>query len=241
MNLRMQHYGAKLVSYQFYNLASGPKLALDGLIYTWTHTKKETNPWWRVDLLKVYRVIRVTITNRPSHALRINGAVIRIVFVDRNLAVDGAATQSSTFPGWFAEKAIDSNRGFQQLNTRCSSTLTETNPWWRLDLRKVYRISEVVVTNREYGCTELINRAEIRIGNSLENNGNKNPICAVIPAIPAGESYRYLCNGIDGRYVNLIIPGDMKTLALCEVEVYGEGVTMSHIFVNKTVRSTNTF
>uniref|UniRef100_A0A673MG84 Fucolectin tachylectin-4 pentraxin-1 domain-containing protein n=1 Tax=Sinocyclocheilus rhinocerous TaxID=307959 RepID=A0A673MG84_9TELE len=119
------------------------------------------------------------------------------------------------------------NRGFQQLNTRCSSTLTETNPWWRLDLRKVYRISEVVVTNREYGCTELINRAEIRIGNSLENN--------------AGESYRYLCNGIDGRYVNLIIPGDMKTLALCEVEVYGEGVTMSHIFVNKTVRSTNTF
>uniref|UniRef100_A0A8C1GEC2 Fucolectin tachylectin-4 pentraxin-1 domain-containing protein n=1 Tax=Cyprinus carpio TaxID=7962 RepID=A0A8C1GEC2_CYPCA len=131
----------------------------------------------------------------------------------RNLAVDGAATQSSTFPGWFAEKAIDSNRGLQQLNTGCSSTLNETNPWWRLDLRKVYRISEVVITYRKNCCTELINGTEIRIGNSLENNGNKNPI--------------YLCNGMDGRYVNLIIPGDMKTLALCEVEVYGEGETIS--------------
>ncbi len=40
---------------------------------------------------------------------------------------------------------------------------------------------------------------------------------------------------MDGwTYVNLIIPGAMKTLALCEVEVYGEGVTMSHILVNKT-------
>ncbi len=49
--------------------------------------------------------------------------------------------------------------------------------------------------------------------------------CAVIPAIPAGESYSYSCNGMEGRYVNLIIPGDMKILTLCEVEVYGEGMT----------------
>lgn len=53
-------------------------MALDGLLNSWTHTNEETNPWWRVDLLKVYRVNRVTITNRPSNADRINGAVIRI-------------------------------------------------------------------------------------------------------------------------------------------------------------------
>ncbi len=92
-----------------------------------------------------------------------------------NVAVDGATTQSSTFTGWFAEKAIDSNRGLQQ-NTSCSSTLNETNPWWRLDLRDVYKMSEVVITNRNDCCAELINGAEIRIGNSLENNGNNNPM-----------------------------------------------------------------
>jgi len=49
--------------------------------------------------------------------------------------------------------------------------------------------------------------------------------CAVIPDIPAGESYNYSCGGMEGRYVNLIIPGDMKTLTICELEVYGEGET----------------
>ncbi|XP_050958286.1 uncharacterized protein LOC127159520 [Labeo rohita] len=259
-------------------LDSIPELALDGLLNSWTHTNSETDPWWRVDLLKVYRVNRVTITNRPTNGLRINRAVIRIGnFLDiynntvcatistladgatdtfscggmkgrymivhipgdqkilsltevgvygylaGNVAVDGAATQSSTFMSWFAEKAIDSNRGLQQYPL-CSSTLNETNPWWRLDLRDVYKISKVVVTNRNDCCAEQINGAEIHIGNSLENNGSDNPICAVIPAIPAGESYNYSCGGMEGRYVNLIIPGDMKILTLCEVEVYGQGV-----------------
>ncbi|XP_051755485.1 fucolectin-1-like [Ctenopharyngodon idella] len=140
-------------------------------------------------------------------------------YLAENLAVDGAATQSSTSGDGFAEKAID--RGLQQLYTGCSSTLNETNPWWRLDLHHIYRVSKVV-TNRKHCCAEQINGAEIRIGNSLENNGNNNPICAVIPAIPAGESYSYSCNGMEGRYVNLIIPGNMKILTLCEVKVYGE-------------------
>uniref|UniRef100_A0A8C1UPW2 Fucolectin tachylectin-4 pentraxin-1 domain-containing protein n=1 Tax=Cyprinus carpio TaxID=7962 RepID=A0A8C1UPW2_CYPCA len=255
---------------------SGPKMALDGLLNSWTHTNEETNPWWRVDLLKVYRVNRVTITNRPSFADRINGAVIRIGnFLDiysnticgvistlaagatatfscggmvgrymvvhiigqlkilslgeagvygtlaGNRAVGGATMQSSTSADWFAEKAIDGNRGLQQLYTGCSSTLNETNPWWRLDLRDVYRVSEVVITNRKECCAERINGAEIRIGNSLENNGTNNPICAVIPDIPAGESNNYSCYRLEGRYVIIHIPGDWKILTLCEVEVYG--------------------
>ncbi|XP_067256476.1 uncharacterized protein [Chanodichthys erythropterus] len=154
-----------------------------------------------------------------------------------NLAVDGAATQSSKYGDGFAEKAID--RGLQQLYTGCSSTLNETNPWWRLDLRHIYSVSEVVVTNRKDCCAEQINGAEIHIGNSLENNGNNNPICAVIPAIPAGESYNYSCNGMEGRYVNLIIPGDMKILTLCEVKVYGEGPCLKRSFVKMQFNSRN--
>ncbi|RXN24989.1 hypothetical protein ROHU_021796 [Labeo rohita] len=271
-----------------------PELALDGLLNSWTHTNTETNPWWRVDLLKVYRVNRVTITNRPTNPTRINGAVIRIGnFLDiysnaicgvisslgasatvtfscggmegrymvvhipgsqrilslcevgvygtlaGNLAVGGAVIQSSTSGDWFAEKAIDSNRGLQQIYTGCSSTLSETNPWWRLDLRHIYRVNRVVITNRKDCCAEQINGAEIRIGNTLENNGSSNPICAVIPAIPAGESYSYSCGGMEGRYVNLIIPGDMKMLTLCEVEVYGEGPVLKRSFVKVLFHSSN--
>jgi len=109
--------------------------------------------------------------------VHIDGSQQVFINLSGNRAVGGAATQSSTSSGsWSAEKAIDSNRGLQQLNTGCSSTLNETNPWWRLDLRDIYRVSEVVVTNRDDCCAEQISGAEIRIGNSLENNGNNNPM-----------------------------------------------------------------
>ncbi|XP_048039513.1 uncharacterized protein LOC125264316 isoform X2 [Megalobrama amblycephala] len=158
-------------------------------------------------------------------------------YLAENLAVDGSATQSSTSGDWFAEKAVD--RGLQQLYTGCSSTLYETNPWWRLDLHHIYRISKVVVTNRKDCCAEQINSAEIRIGNSLENNGTNNPICAVIPDIPAGKSSSYSCNGMEGRYVNLIIPGNMKLLTLCEMKVFGEGPDLKRSFVKMQFNSSN--
>ncbi|KAG1937877.1 uncharacterized protein LOC120461218 [Pimephales promelas] len=252
--------------------------AVDGVRETYAHTNTQTDPWWRVDLMKVYRVNRVAVTNRvtPSYDTRINGAVIRVGnfldvyntticavisnissgatanyscggmvgryvivhipgdlktltisevevygYIAGNRALDGAATQSSTSGDWFAGNAIDGNRGFQQLYTGCSSTLNQTNPWWRLDLRDMYRVSNVVVTKRRDCCPEQINGAEIRIGNSLANNSNNNPICAVIRYFPGGETYSYLCNGMVGRYVNVHLPGDQKILTLCEVEVYG--------------------
>ncbi|XDV19283.1 hypothetical protein PO909_024782, partial [Leuciscus waleckii] len=61
-----------------YNSQTVPELAIDGSHNSWSDTTTQTDPWWRVDLLKVYRVNRVTITNRYNHASRINGAVIRI-------------------------------------------------------------------------------------------------------------------------------------------------------------------
>ena len=44
-----------------------------------THTKRDLNPWWRVDLRTAYKVNYVKITNRKDCcANRINGAEIRI-------------------------------------------------------------------------------------------------------------------------------------------------------------------
>ncbi|XP_058636568.1 uncharacterized protein LOC131543342 [Onychostoma macrolepis] len=291
-NVAFQHTATQSSMYKFWF----SEYAVDGDRGSYSHTNPQTDPWWRVDLMKVYRVNRVAITNRLSPTSdtvsRINGAVIRVGnfpdiysnpicavistipsgatanfscgamegryvivhipgngktlnlcevevyrYLGGNRAVDGATTQSSTSGNWISERAIDGNRGLQQLNTGCSSTLSETNPWWRLDLLHIYRVSEVVITNRKDCCAEQINRAEIRIGNSLENNGSNNPICAVIPAIPAGESYSYSCGGMEGRYVNLIIPGDMKTLTLCEVEVFGEGPILKRSFVKMLFNS----
>ncbi|XP_026117594.1 uncharacterized protein LOC113096424 [Carassius auratus] len=268
--------------------------ALDGLSYTCTHTEWQTDPWWRLDLMKTYSVNRVTITNRPDCCeSRINGAEIRIgnvssnvysnpvcavvstipagatysyschgmegryVFVSipetsmvltlcevgvyvifpGNLATGRNVTQSSTFGSWITEQAIDFNPGFTQPSSACFSTDSQTNPWWRVDLSYIYRVSSVVITNRLDCCPERINGAEIRIGNSLENNGNNNPICTVISSIPAGVSSTYICNDMEGRYVNLIIPGDSRFLTLCEVEVYGEGPLLKRTFLKMKLKS----
>uniref|UniRef100_A0A3B4H0B1 Fucolectin tachylectin-4 pentraxin-1 domain-containing protein n=1 Tax=Pundamilia nyererei TaxID=303518 RepID=A0A3B4H0B1_9CICH len=140
-----------------------------------------------------------------------------------NVALKGEATQSSTLSFATASKAIDGRRNSFYSNGFCSHTAEdETNPWWRVDLQRSFTITAVKVTNRGDCCAERLDGAEIRIGNSLENNGNNNPRCASISHIKAGKTYTYRCDGgsMEGRFVNVFLPGQKKTVTLCEVEVY---------------------
>uniref|UniRef100_A0A8C2H0A5 Fucolectin tachylectin-4 pentraxin-1 domain-containing protein n=1 Tax=Cyprinus carpio TaxID=7962 RepID=A0A8C2H0A5_CYPCA len=162
-------------------------------------------------IIMIIMIISINNKNSVKHILR-------------NLATGRTVTQSSTFYDWSAQRAIDFNPGFTNSWSACSSTDFQNNPWWRVDLGYVYRVRRVVITNRLDCCPDRINGAEIRIGNSLENNGNNNPRCTVISSIPAGVSATFTCNNMEGRYVNLFIPEDSRMLTLCEVEVYEEGV-----------------
>eukprot|EP00063_Salmo_salar_P081500 XP_014056335.1 PREDICTED: uncharacterized protein LOC106605344 isoform X1 [Salmo salar] len=135
-----------------------------------------------------------------------------------NVALRGKAAQSSTYYRGTAKRAIDGIRNTTFKDDSCSHTLGETNPWWRVDLRKTYQVTSVTITNRDT-LAERINGAEIRIGNSLENDGNSNHRCALISSIPAGCSTTFQCHGMQGKYVNVFLKGYMQYLTLCEVEV----------------------
>ncbi|KAJ8354159.1 hypothetical protein SKAU_G00217260 [Synaphobranchus kaupii] len=142
--------------------------------------------------------------------------------VHENIATGGKATQSTQWDRFGdANNAIDRKRQGVYLRRSCSHTKAETNPWWRVDLQQSHNITSVAITNREDCCSDRINGAEIHIGNSLENNGNDNPMCAVIPYIPAGQTRTYQCHGMEGRYISIVLPGKEKYLTLCEVEVNG--------------------
>ncbi|KAF4071919.1 hypothetical protein AMELA_G00268380 [Ameiurus melas] len=146
-----------------------------------------------------------------------------------NVALGGIATQSSLYMNsYFANFAIDGNRESNPYLQSCSHTNYDYNPWWRVDLLSVYDISKVTITNRGDGYPEEINGAEIHIGNSLVNNGNNNPRCAVISCKPV--STNYTCK-MRGRYVNIIIPNVSRYLTLCEVEVYGVQVHSKTAFL----------
>ncbi|XP_035862258.1 fucolectin-1-like [Sander lucioperca] len=137
-----------------------------------------------------------------------------------NLALQGKATQSSLYMFGAAYNAIDGNNGSRWDDGSCTHTNNNIDPWWRLDLRKTHKVFSVKITNRDEDA-ERLNGAEIRIGDSLANFGNSNTRCAVITSIPAGGVGEFKCNGMDGRYVNIVIPGKEEFLSLCEVEVYG--------------------
>uniref|UniRef100_A0A4W5LKJ5 Fucolectin tachylectin-4 pentraxin-1 domain-containing protein n=1 Tax=Hucho hucho TaxID=62062 RepID=A0A4W5LKJ5_9TELE len=91
-----------------------------------------------------------------------------------NVALRSKAAQSSTFYGGTAKRAIDGIWNSTYEDHSCSHTLGETNPWWRVVRTETYQVTSVTITNRDT-LAERINGAEIRIGNSLENNGNSNP------------------------------------------------------------------
>ncbi|XP_049903888.1 uncharacterized protein LOC126392508 isoform X2 [Epinephelus moara] len=137
-----------------------------------------------------------------------------------NLAIQGKASQSSLFEFGSPYNAIDGHHDGNWVRATCSHTKNDMNPWWRLVLPRHTKVFSVNVTNR-VDCWERLNGAEIRIGDSLENNGNNNPRCALITSIPPGATRGFECNGMEGRYVNIVIPGRAEYLSLCEVEVYG--------------------
>lgn len=46
--------------------------------------------------------------------------------------------------------------------------------------------------------------------------------CVLIPYLPDVSTYTYNCKGMEGRYLNIVIPGKEEQLYLCEVEVTGQ-------------------
>uniref|UniRef100_A0A8P4FWQ5 F5/8 type C domain-containing protein n=1 Tax=Dicentrarchus labrax TaxID=13489 RepID=A0A8P4FWQ5_DICLA len=154
----------------------------------------------------------VEVTGNPSS---------NIAPIDTNIARFGKVTQSSLYGNAVPERAIDGNRASNWGQGSCTHTKQDKNPWWSLDLLKTYKINTVTITNRRDCCSKRINGAEIRIGNSLNNNGNDNPRCTVISSVSPGTSKTFKCNGMEGRYVSIVIPGRSEYLTLCEVEVTG--------------------
>ncbi|XP_037615503.1 uncharacterized protein LOC119482155 [Sebastes umbrosus] len=154
---------------------------------------------------------------------------LRITHQAANVALGGVAALSSLLdPLLLPNLVIDGKPYSDYASQSCVSTLREDDPWWRVDMGRPHEISTIEVIRRSDCCVSELNRAEIRIGNSLENNGTNNPRCAVI----TGTNDIYMtfhCNPMRGRYVIIFLPGVNRTLQLCEVKVYPATVTGANV------------
>ncbi|XP_067282030.1 fucolectin-like [Pseudorasbora parva] len=159
------------------------------------------------------------VQSSTNETLKADDSTSLYVCVPRNLALKATAVQSSPVQH-NAKNAVDGNRNSVLASDSCSQTEEEMSPWWRVDLGKTYEINRVSITNRGDGFAKKINDAQIRIGNSLINNGNDNPIATVVDFIPLGETKSFKFRPVMGRYVNIFIPARSEILTLCEVEVF---------------------
>ncbi|KAM3928128.1 fucolectin-like [Leptodactylus fuscus] len=137
-----------------------------------------------------------------------------------NLARSGEASQDSVIlhvsKKGDAKYAIDGVKISNFVNGSCTHTSGRNPPWWKLNLKKIYKISNVVLTNRAECCKERLLGAEVRIGNSPDNN---NPVCGTVTSV-SSVTLTFCCNGMEGQYVSVVIPERSEFLSLCEVEVY---------------------
>uniref|UniRef100_A0A8C5R239 Fucolectin tachylectin-4 pentraxin-1 domain-containing protein n=1 Tax=Leptobrachium leishanense TaxID=445787 RepID=A0A8C5R239_9ANUR len=176
----------------------------------------------------VGQYVTVTIPDGPEYLtlceVKVYGEEKIFFYAVVNLALRGISSQSSTYDYLgAAENAIDGSSSTNYLSKHCSHTHLDIEPWWKLDLRKVYNVTRVKVTNRGDCCNERLNGAVIRIGLSPEHGGTLNSKCAKIFSLGLGKEEEYIC-GMVGRYVTVTIPDTSAYLTLCEVKVYGKEV-----------------
>lgn len=140
-----------------------------------------------------------------------------------NVGLRGKATQSDQHDAFSAAyNAIDGNRDSNYNHGSCAVTKLQDDPWWRVDLLEPYIVTSIIIATRGDCCPENLDGAEIYVGNSLQDNGNDNPLVARLPHIPAGESQTItFTSKVEGRYVSVFLPGSDRQLSICEMEVYG--------------------
>ncbi|XP_040210447.1 uncharacterized protein LOC120941210 [Rana temporaria] len=140
-----------------------------------------------------------------------------------NMAPQGLASQPS-YGGYIygreAALAIDENLNSDFYGGSCTHTSEEWEPWWTVDLKSRMNVSSVVLTIRSDCCTQRFYGAEIRIGDSKDR---ANPRCAQIPShLDPGDTFYFDCEGMEGRYVSIVIPKRKEWLHICEVQVFAK-------------------
>ncbi len=229
-----------------------------------SHTTRESQPWWQVDLGKVTSIGEVIIYNRtdccserladfdvllsndgsnwqtaasfagtaPTRtALPIyeSGRFVRVrlrgtnylslaevqVYAQQNLAVGKLATQSSTYSGAEAARAVDGNTDGIYANQSVSSTHMQNQPWWQVDLGAVANIREVDIYNRTDCCSERLADFDVLLSNDGSNWQTAASFAGAAPtrtALPISGS---------GRFVRVQLRGADAYLSLAEVRISG--------------------
>ncbi|XP_035663393.1 pentraxin fusion protein-like [Branchiostoma floridae] len=150
----------------------------------------------------------------------VNGLRSRAEYRAVNLAHDKHARQSSTKYEMEARRAVDGNANPDFFRGTCSLTYTRDDVWWYVDLEETYAIGEVKIYNNDR-YPERIDPFNVLVGkNSSEIDQMEQ--CGGDYGADYEETpvFSINCGGMSGRYVAVSLPGEARSLNICEVRVY---------------------
>ena len=85
-----------------------------------------------------------------------------------NLALRKPTNMSSLFEDNVASRAVDGNRNGNMAALSCTHTGREFGAWWQVDLRDLYLIKHVIISNRDGVTCELECVTELKSNISSE-------------------------------------------------------------------------
>ncbi len=181
--------------------------------------------------------------------------VIRITALDtrlENLALQGTATQSSTFSNQArtdsleAARAIDSDLSGAAIAGSMSHTQIEAQPWWELDLGRVVDIDTIRLWNRTDCCSDRLSNFHVFV--SAEPFGSTDLALTrsqlgVTDFPTSGVAGRQTDIKVSrvGRYVRVQLAGN-NALQLAEVQVFGSQRTdINNLALSGTASQSSTY
>ncbi|MDW5290827.1 T9SS type A sorting domain-containing protein [Formosa sp. PL04] len=137
---------------------------------------------------------------------------------DRNLALDGTATQSTTLSNAPASRAIDDETNGVFTSGSVTASIGP-DAWWEVELDGSYNINDINIFNRTDCCSERLADFTVFVINNGTTNFSKtitttpNPSVTIDAGGALGNTIRVESNLI-------------TTLNLAEVQVYGNAATL---------------
>jgi hypothetical protein len=99
----------------------------------------------------------------PGAERTLSLAEVSVYSGEKNIAPQGKATEVSTFADADAGRAIDGNTAGDFFARSVTSTATQADPWWELDLGSEKLITGISIHNRTDCCKERINPARVLV------------------------------------------------------------------------------
>lgn len=147
---------------------------------------------------------------------------------ERNLALSGTATQSSTGFGGAASRAIDGNTDPNYGGGSITHTNGEAGGWWEVDLGDSFFLRRIVLWNRVDCCSHRLTNFRLSV-----LDASRNVVTAsdhfTDRTFPAAQSYEIrLPDATRGRFVRIAKLGPDQSgeywLSLAEVQIF-EGLS----------------